>query len=128
MSRYEELKKYVIPTENDIKDIDEGMWDILIELNKKGYKTRYCCEGHVSKNSRYSAYLSFEDGCAPKTVPPLFPFGRVTGVSAYSRVTKNGNNFYWFGSRSKKKSWTLDDEEKERQQLLKDLYEWAKEL
>lgn len=46
------MKQYInsktFELENDIFEVDELMADSIILLNKKGYKTEYCCQGHYS--------------------------------------------------------------------------------
>ncbi|HBG2405021.1 TPA: Rho termination factor N-terminal domain-containing protein [Clostridioides difficile] len=44
-------------------ELDEAIADIIIELNKKGYKTSNCCSGHIYKdnvkNKETNCYISF---------------------------------------------------------------------
>ncbi len=46
------MKKYInsetFEIENNIFEVDELMADSIILLNKKGYITEYCCQGHYS--------------------------------------------------------------------------------
>lgn len=107
-------------------EIDKGMWDILVELNNKGYKTVCCCEGHLNKEKRWNAYLFFARGKVPKTMPPLYDLSNKKILNKYSQINKNENIFYWYGSNSKRLS--LEQKEQERQELLNDLLKWAKEL
>ena len=39
--------------------IDEDIADLIIYLNKLGYKTTYCCQGHKEKYFHRSYYISF---------------------------------------------------------------------
>lgn len=44
--------------------VDELILPVIIELNKKGYITSYCCSGHVYEECP-SGYISFDDSeCA----------------------------------------------------------------
>lgn len=40
-----------------LSEIDTPILDIMFDLNKKGYKTEYCCCGHPTLESFYSAYF-----------------------------------------------------------------------
>lgn len=41
--------------------IDSGISDIICTLNRKNYKTAYCCEGHLSKNLyNINPYIKFK--------------------------------------------------------------------
>lgn len=51
-------------------DVDELMLPIIIELNKKGYYTEYCCAGHYYDKAPNS-YIRFEEGIEL----PLLPSG-----------------------------------------------------
>lgn len=51
--------------------IDEGICDAIIELNKNGYRTEYCCEGHKDKYGEYSTgYIMFDMLCPEKNQRP----------------------------------------------------------
>ena len=85
-------------------NIDKGMWDILIELNKKGYYTISCCEGHLRDNS-WNGYIGF---CYPYNFP-IYP-------NNFSSIRKH-EFYYWDGT-----------DEESRQEFLNNLFEWAKML
>lgn len=113
MERYEKLGKLIgMSAENVKKYIDEGIIDILIELNKKRYFTLYSCEGHVGMNvdavnkpeNYWQGYLSFAKPYKFAIYPPK-----------YNKVTKNKMNFYWEG---------LGEES--RQEFLERIYDWAR--
>lgn len=52
----------------DIVEIDELFTPVIAELNRKGYKTRYCCSGHYAESSPDS-YIYFEDGIQLPSLP-----------------------------------------------------------
>ena len=100
-----------MPVDYVEKNIDKGMWDILIVLNQKNYITEYCCEGHLhderNKGKNYwLAYLAFVDKHTFKEYPPMF-----------CRVTRNRRYFYWEGNG-----------EESRQKFLTDVLDWANTL
>lgn len=126
MATITEVMKSLGVSRKVVMEIDKGMWDILVELNNKGYKTVCCCEGHVNDGRRWNAYLFFARGKAPKTMPPLYDLSNKKILNKYSQINKTENIFYWYGSDSKRLS--LEQKEQERQELLSDLLKWAKEL
>lgn len=93
-----------MPAEIVEQDIDRGMWDILIELNKKGYKTNVCCEGHLSE-SGWNGYIGF-----------VYPFEFPTYPKNFSHM-KNRMYYYWDGKT-----------EESRQKFLEELLKWAEIL
>lgn len=128
MATISELSKALNIGTTEAMKIDKGMWDILIELNNKGYKTMYCCEGHPSREERWNAYILFYKNKAPKTLPPLYevlPNRKQNRAERYSQILSN-ECFHWYGTKSKK--YTIEMLEQERQELLKELLKWAKEL
>jgi hypothetical protein len=42
-----------------VVEIDDMILPVIIELNRKGWRTRYCCSGHTEDCS--STYITFED-------------------------------------------------------------------
>jgi len=92
-------------------DLDSGIAYTVEVLNKKGYKTRCSCEGHLREwtskawNYNYSpVWISFERGFEPKT-PPV--------IEGYERKMENP----W---KSKYSGWYLGDYE-----TLKGCYDCA---
>ena len=49
-------------------DVDELMLPIIIELNKKGYYTEYCCAGHYYDKAPNS-YILFQEGISIPSLP-----------------------------------------------------------
>lgn len=49
MSEVTYIDKNTFEVNNDIIEIDTEIVDTIILLNKKGYKTKYCCAGHNDK-------------------------------------------------------------------------------
>ena len=109
MSKAERLSEIIgIPAVVIENEFDEGMLDILIELNRKNYYTIFCCEGHPSLHNRYgenywNAYLAFADTYKF----PQFP-------KNFYKVGHKRTFFYWQGNG-----------EESRQEFLTELYNWA---
>ena len=90
----EELSKLIgAPIEMIENEIDKGMWDILIELNKKGYYTIFSCEGHCNPNpdkkgkiGHWDGYLAFDRTYKFPIYPPKF-----------NKFSTKRRFFYWSG-------------------------------
>ena len=113
MTRYEKLEKLIgIPADAIKEHFDEGIIDILIELNKKRYFTTYSCEGHVGFNveavrkpeNYWQGYLGFAKPYKFAIYPPK-----------YNKVSKDRMYYYWEG---------LGEET--RQEFLARVYDWAR--
>ena len=111
--------------------IDKDMIPILIELNEKGWKTSYCCSGHIEEIERsgyWNAYISFSNKL--KKVPDIILFKEKTRKESkngmYNKFEKGSNSFYWYGSNNKKMS--IKEKEQERKQFINNLFNRVKEL
>ncbi len=49
--------------------VDEAMLETIIILNKKGYKTKCCCSGHVHRLS--NIYIAFHPECEDRLINNL---------------------------------------------------------
>lgn len=57
----------------EIIEVDEMLVPIIIELNKKGYSTEYCCSAHTYDDENcVNTYIMFSKGYKPETVPKGF--------------------------------------------------------
>ena len=54
-------------------EIDEGMVDIICKLNKKGYQTLNCCEGHIN-SCGICTYIQFKTVYDFKNIPNGFEY------------------------------------------------------
>ena len=114
MTKLERLAELInAPIEMVENEIDKGMWDILIELNRKGYYTMFCCEGHVNpepdkkgKVGYWQGYLAFVDTYDFIQYPPMF-----------NKVSTKRKFFYWWGYG-----------EESRQEYLNNVLNWARTL
>ena len=105
MRKSERLAKLIgLPVEVVENEIDKGMWDILIELNKKNYFTYACCEGHIIDNC-WHGYIAFKQ-----------PYKFYEYPQDYD-TARQKKCFYWNGKT-----------EDERKEFLNNLYKWAKSL
>lgn len=52
----------------EVVEIDELMFPTIIELNKKGYFTEYCCSGHYYEKSPNS-YIKFQEDVELPSLP-----------------------------------------------------------
>ena len=106
MTKSEELGKLIGMTKEDVeREIDSGMWDILIELNKKNYLTSVCCEGHLRDDGSWNGYIGFK-----------YPYEFETYPYKFTNI-KNRQYYYWSGVG-----------EESRKVFLKNLLIWAKHL
>ncbi|AUN01430.1 hypothetical protein [Clostridium botulinum] len=61
-NKFEELNKTVsIEVGDFIIDLDVLIADTIILLNKKGYKTTNCCQGHPTGDDFCNSYISFRE-------------------------------------------------------------------
>lgn len=107
MKKSEKLANLIgLPVEVVENNIDKGMWDILIELNKKGYYTIFSCEGHVNDKNEWEGYIVFLDTYNFVNYPPKF-----------SKVNNHRKYYYWNGKG-----------EESRQEYLDSVLKWARTL
>ena len=50
-------KTYEIIKDEQVIEVDDAIAETISVLNKKGYKTKYCCSGHVKDIFRYEKNL-----------------------------------------------------------------------
>ena len=120
-------------------EIDDDILDTIKILNDKGYKTTYCCAGHVDKSQPIHIYISFDSWSIvhglsklPQTMPNdkwvCYPRHRENHHLVWSKqmTPYYGNSMYYIVKQAnrKKDSAILAELEEQR----KELYEWAKRL
>lgn len=86
----------------DIVEVDELIAPTIIELNKKGWTTLYCCSGHMNEEI-ISSYIKFEH------MPNILPIGferkgesiyqkdrhrSLTGIKGYNQLLRINTNLY----------------------------------
>ena len=106
MSRAERVAQILNMSIDDvINELDEGMWDILVELNSKNYFTNGSCEGHLKEDGSWNGYIGFKNPYYFNEYPKEYDSSR------------QKRYFYWNGKG-----------EESRQEFLTNLYEWASNL
>ena len=106
MTKSERLEQLTgIPVNIIEEEFDKGMWDILIELNSKGYRTIFCCEGHLNNKNEWNGYIGFAYPYKFNVYPKDFT------------LSKKRTYYYWDGKG-----------EESRQKFLNELLKWAKLL
>jgi hypothetical protein len=102
-----------------VVEVDELILPTILLLNKKGYRTRYCCSGHTYLPLPQNCYIMFEEGRSPQTIPPGFRGEFDYACQAYiirkifKPITFNGIEI---------------DLIEDMFNTASDLYKWAKEL
>jgi len=97
--------------EGDVVEIDELLIDTIIELNKKGYYTKYCCSGHQYQSCP-NCYIYFE------VLPDILPKGYT--LDKPTEYSKTIIRRYFDGSNTKIFNDILKN--------AKELRRWAKNL
>lgn len=114
---YKEGKCFCRKCMSSLEEIDTPMLDIIFDLNKKGYKTQYCCSGHPDQKI-YSAYLIM-NGIVNGLIAPN-GFGLMTKDNKTTITSLNVKN-------GKLKLSDIDIEKLTRKNLS-NLREWVLEL
>ena len=80
--KYISTENFEIIENPNFFEVDEEIAETISILNKKGYKTRYCCAGHI------------EDDCY-KVKLPIYLLDEVKSKNM-SRIAKIEKNFFWY--------------------------------
>jgi hypothetical protein len=65
-------------------EIDEIFLESIIILNKKGYKTNYCCSGHLIKEG--ASYIAFPLNIILPFLPNDFIYSKVQDKALYPHI------------------------------------------
>lgn len=110
---------------NGVVEIDSNILDIIVELNRKGYKTKHCCSGHIS-NLASAAYIVMDSNTDFVIIPEGFikEVKNGTTILRAERLIKRLN---------KKSNAVLTDEDNIKitdfiKSDMQKLREWVKEL
>ncbi|MGH4139448.1 hypothetical protein [Clostridium sp.] len=71
LTTYKDEKTFCRKCLSKLEDIDTPILDIIFNLNKKGYRTEYCCSGHPEQKV-YSAYLVVSESINGEIAPEGF--------------------------------------------------------
>ena len=106
-------------------EVDEMFLPSISLLNKKGYKTAFCCSAHVWKKDICDPYISFEDFIKLPNLPKDFDYDY--NIWPYVDWSK-GND----GSKCIRKVIDVKIESDKKHEILLltalDLLNWAREL
>ena len=109
---FNRIEKCVCEKNTDKIQIDLNIQYAIRLLNKKGYKTAFCCESHFGKT--YNIYIMFENKCDFPITPNGFTYNKKNNILEHIIKRKN---------RKKEKSF-----EEEKNIYLKILNEWVEKL
>lgn len=76
----------------DIAIIDKSMLPIVSTLNKKGYRTNFCCEGHAHDDGLELPYISFKDSVPASifmNLPGLWRVDIDADIQCFKRLCNN---------------------------------------
>lgn len=79
--KYGEDKEWLfcpkIDCHGQVVKIDELILPTIIELNKKGYITEFCCSGHSYEEKYTNTYISFASEVVPLKLPEGFAVEKI---------------------------------------------------
>jgi hypothetical protein len=70
--------------EGDVNEIDDFMIPIIVNLWKKGYKTKYCCSGHMNEfKDHFQCYIMFDQEVPLNDLPSGFKLDSERNIVEY---------------------------------------------
>lgn len=86
----------------EVVEIDDLLLPVIIELNKKGYTTKYCCAGHYYDHP-INSYIMFDEDIELPSIPPNYKyendhntirrnFSDIVNIENYKYFTEINNN------------------------------------
>ena len=114
---------------SSIIDIDKDIYPAIKRLNQLGYKTKFCCQGHIN-NGTIQAYIYFSNDSKTEMLPTLpdnwqYESYKYAGVFKYRYNIIRSNIPF-----SRYKLSKLTDKEKQEyiQNNIQSLNEWVENL
>jgi hypothetical protein len=95
--------------------VDDMIIETIILLNKKGYKTRFCCSGHLNNKDMFHTYIMFD---SIDSMPDKIPFGFMKTDNHDNHCIRLRNPQKPKGLSGLKRLFSVNEE----------LYRWAEEL
>lgn len=100
--------------DSNIAEIDEDLVEIIIELNRKGYLTKMCCQGHPHDVTINTFIAFYNEEC----FPPITPKG-------FDREAQNG---YYIFRKTYRKTTEYIELQKQIMTSIFDLLAWVQGL
>lgn len=61
--------------DGDVVEVDELFAPVIAELNRKGYRTKFCCSGHYTEDYP-NTYINFEEGIKLPSLPEGYKYDK----------------------------------------------------
>ena len=105
-------------------EVDNNIARSIMKLNQKGYKTKYCCEGHEIKS--FGGYVYFKDTHVSKL--PNIPIGWETEYNMYNRLDYNIEGISDFTIRYNLRSTSQENKADKIKEMINNFNIWVNEL
>lgn len=88
-------------------EIDDNIFDDIIMLNKKGYKTIYCCEGH-RENTLFDMYIMFGEDMSKYNIPLPLKLDRNKHIVRFKKWSDKATDLEIENARRTLKKWVTE--------------------
>jgi hypothetical protein len=117
LTTYKDDKEIYPKCIRGLAEIDTAMLDIIFDLNKKGYKTEFCCSGHPTVDN-FHAYLIISGEMRDIPVPEGFTVSFRKNITDISSIR----------SKKGKRQLTTDELEQMIRKNMESLRRWVLKL